>query len=111
MDNHHRVRSAWWFPKRIRRRDWSCSDRLFIGGIETLAETRRSYFGTILARFARLCGISPYGGNAELSVAVPSLGARHFSIALCNSQQTGFSVRICFHAGSALTNPEFNRNT
>ena len=80
------------------------------GAVETIAETRRSYFRTILARFGSFCGISPYGGEAELSVAISGSGAHHYSIVLCNSQQSGFTVRIRLHAVHAHTNPEFDRN-
>lgn len=64
------------------------------GVVETIAETRRAWFRAILARFGHLCGISPYGGEAELSVDIPLLGTRQFSVVLANAQQTGFSVRI-----------------
>jgi len=73
------------------------------GAVETIAETRRSYFRTILARFGSFCGISPYGGEAELSVAIPGFGSHHFSIVLCNAQQSGFTVRISLHATHART--------
>lgn len=67
------------------------------GAVETIAETRRLYFPAILARFGSFCGISPYGGEADLSVAVPSVGTHHYSIVLCNSQQYGYTVRIHLH--------------
>ena len=80
------------------------------GAVETIAETPRSHFRTILARYGRFCGISPYGGEAELSVAIPGSGSHYYSVVLCNSQQTGFTVRILLHAVHAHTNSQFDRN-
>lgn len=65
-----------------------------INGVdEIIAEPKPPHFRTILARFARVCGISPYGGEAAFT-----RGAHHYSIILRNSQQTGFGICINLHA-------------
>lgn len=63
------------------------------GVVETIAETRPQHFRTILARFARVCGINPYGGEGSCSIPAPH-GAHHYSIVLRNSQKLGFGIRI-----------------
>jgi hypothetical protein len=65
----------------LRRRD--------TGAAEVIADTRPPHFRTILARFASVCGISPYGGQTAFS-----RGEHHYSVTLRNSQQTGFGIRI-----------------
>jgi len=78
------------------------------GTVETIAETRPPHFRTYLARFARVCGISPYGSEVSVSIAAPfsgSLGTHHYSIVLRNSQQTGFGIRIHLHAIDNSSHP------
>ena len=70
------------------------------GAVETVAETRRSCFRAILARFGWFAGINPYGGQAELSVSASPFdrsATHHFSFVLCNSHQTGFTICIRLH--------------
>jgi len=80
------------------------------GEVETIAETPRPHFRALLARFGLFCGIGPYGGEAELSVAIPGSGLHHYSIVHCNTQQSGFTVRIRLHSVHTHTNPEFDRD-
>jgi hypothetical protein len=77
------------------------------GETETIAETHPEHFRTILARFARVCGLDLYGGETSLSIDGPLPGARgtyHYSIVLRNSQQLGFGIHIFLLAVDESTN-------
>jgi hypothetical protein len=82
--------------------------------VEVIAETHPALFRTYLARFACICGINLYGGEAAISIAAPfsgSSGTHHYAIILRNSQQAGFGIQIYLHAIDDSPNIESSQSS